>query len=130
MPFESDYLCANCQHTDRSCPLRDYTINECRFYAPDLPMVYQPIRKPAMTTYAAVDGFLREHERAKGLHDWSKYDLLKAARKLLAEACEVVHAIEHLDEGRDTIEHVIEEVNHVGGTALRVRLMVAGLEGK
>lgn len=72
---------------------------------------------------------LKELERAKALHDWSGYDLLKAARKVLAEACELLHAVEHYDEGRDTIEHVIEEVNHVGGTAIRVRMMVEEIRG-
>lgn len=87
-------------------------------------------RKPEMTAYAAVDGFLREFERAKTEHDWSGYYLLKAARKVLAEACEVVHAVEHWDEGRDTIEHVVEELDHVGGTAIRMRLMVEEMRGK
>lgn len=129
MPFEQDYLCATCQQTDRSCPIRDYTITECQFYSP-LPRIYQPTREPKMTAYAAVDGFLREFERAKGEHDWSKYDLLKAARKVLAEACEVVHAVEHWDEGRDTLSHVVEELDHVGGTAIRMRLMVGEMRGK
>lgn len=130
MPFESDYLCSTCKQTYRSCPMRNYTVEECSFYSPDLPNVYQPTRKPQMTAYAAVDGFLREFERAKTEHDWNKYHLLKAARKVLAEACEVVHAVEHWDEGRDTIEHVIEELNHVGGTAIRVRLMVEEIRGR
>ena len=124
MPFEQDYLCATCKQTDRSCPLRDYAVQECSFYAPDLPNVYQPSRKSAMTEYAVVDGFLCEHERAKTVHDWAGYDLLKAARKVLAEACELLHAVEHYDEGRDTVEHVIEELNHVGGTAIRMRQLI------
>ncbi len=124
MPFESDYLCSTCKQTDLSCPMRNYTVEECSFYSPDLPNVHQPTRKHAVTEYAAVDGFLCAHERAKTLHDWSGYDLLKAARKVLAEACELLHAVEHYDEGRDMIEHVIEELNHVGGTAIRMRLMV------
>ena len=130
VPFEQDYLCATCKQTDRSCPLRDHSTTECQFYAPDLPNVYTSSRKPQMTEYAAVDGFLREFERAKTEHDWSGYYLLKAARKVLAEACEVVHAVEHWDEGRDTIEHVVEELDHVGGTAIRMRLMVEEMRGK
>lgn len=132
MPFEQDYLCAICQHTDKSCPYRDLrnnTIIKCQFYSP-LPRIYQPYRKPEMTAYAAVDGFLREFERAKTEHDWSGYYLLKAARKVLCEAAEVVHAVEHWDEGRDTIEHVVEELDHVGGTAIRMRLMVEEMRGK
>lgn len=88
-----------------------------------MPNVFTPSRKP-VTPYSAVDAFLKEYERAKGEHDWSGYDLLKAARKVLAEACELVHAVEHYDEGRDTLEHIIEELNHVGGTAIRMREMI------
>ena len=50
--------------------------------------------------------------------------------KIMAEACEVVHAVEHWDEGRDTLSHVVEELDHVGGTAIRMRLMVEEMRGK
>ena len=84
MPFEQDYLCATCKQTDRSCPLRDYAVQECSFYAPDLPNVYQPSRKPAMTEYAAVDAMLQELERAKAKHPQWPTNTLEQARERAA----------------------------------------------
>ena len=68
MPFETDYLCATCHYTDRSCPYRSDLTTVCDFYRPDLPNIYQPASKPQMTAYAAVDAMLKELERARVKH--------------------------------------------------------------
>lgn len=120
MPFESDYLCATCQHTDRSCPLRDYAVQECSFYAPDLPRIYAPSRKPAMTEYAVVDGFLKELERAKAKHPQWPTNTLEQVAIMAGESGECLQAALHYVEGRGDIERVRAEAIQTGAMAIRV----------
>lgn len=120
MPFESDYLCSTCRQTDRSCPLRDYTITECRFYAHDLPMVYQPSSKPAMTEYAAVDAMLQELERARVKHPTWPTNTLEQVAIMAGESGECLQAALHYIEGRGDIERVRTEAIQVGAMAIRV----------
>ena len=120
MPFEQDYLCATCQHTDRSCPLRDYTITECQFYSPDMPNVYAPRRKPAMTEYAAVDAMLKELERAKSKHPTWPTDIVHQVAIMVEEAGEAMRAtLNYVYEG-GSIEAVRKELEHTGAMAIRV----------
>ena len=120
MPFEQDYLCATCKQTDRSCPLRDYAVQECSFYALDLPNVYQPSRKPQMTEYAAVDGFLKELERAQVKHPVWPTNTLEQVAVMAGEAGECLQAALHFVEGRGDIERVRTEAIQAGAMAVRV----------
>lgn len=127
MPFEQDYLCATCQHTDRSCPLRDYSTTECQFYAPDLPRIYQPTCKPEMTAYAAVDAMLQELERAKAKHPTWPTNTLEQVAIMAGESGECLQAALHFVEGRGDIERVRAEAIQAGAMAIRV---LTSLEGK
>ena len=120
MPFESDYLCATCKQTDRSCPMRNYTVEECSFYSPGLPNVYQPTRKPQMTAYAAVDAMLQELERAKVKHPTWPTNTLEQVAVLAGEAGETLQAALHFVEGRGDIERVRAEAIQTGAMAIRV----------
>ena len=120
MPFEQDYLCATCKHTDRSCPLRDYTITECQFYSPDLPNVCAPSRKPAMTEYSAVDAMLKELERAQVKHPVWPTNTLEQVAVMAGEAGECLQAALHFVEGRGDIERVRTEAIQTGAMAIRV----------
>ena len=120
MPFEVDYLCATCQHTDRSCPLRDYATTECAFYKPDLPRMYQPVRKTEMTAYAAVDAMLQELERAKAKHPHWPTDIVHQVAIMVEEAGESLRAaLNHAYEG-GSFEEVRREVIQSGAMAIRV----------
>ena len=127
MPFESDYLCATCQHTDRSCPDRGNILLQCNNYKPDLPNVYAPARKPAMTAYAAVDAMLKELERAKVKHPTWPTNTLEQVAVLAGEAGETLQAALHFVEGRGDIERVRAEAIQTGAMAIRVLM---NLEGK
>ena len=120
MPFESDYLCTTCRQTDRSCPFLDFTTTECQFYAPDLPRVYQPYRKPEMTAYAAVDALLKELERAQVKHPVWPTNTLEQVAVMAGEAGECLQAALHYVEGRGDIERVRAEAIQVGAMAIRV----------
>ena len=120
MPFEQDYLCATCKQTDRSCPMRNYTVEECSFYSPGLPNVYQPTRKPQMTAYAAVDAMLQELERAKVKHPTWPTNTLEQVAVLAGEAGETLQAALHFVEGRGDIERVRAEAIQTGAMAIRV----------
>lgn len=117
-------LCDDCEH--ECAPI--VGVEACAHYKPLLPNVYQSAQRPRMTEYGAVDAFLKELERARSIHDWSGYDIQTAAAKVLCEAAEVYHAAQHYSEGRDTIEHILQELDHVGATAIRTRLLIG--EGK
>ena len=127
MPFEQDYLCATCKQTDRSCPMRNYTVEECSFYSADLPNVYQPTRKPAMTEYAAVDAMLQELERARVKHPQWPTDIVHQVAIMVEEAGESLRAaLNHAYEG-GSLEEVRREVIQSGAMAIRVLI---NLEGK
>ena len=120
MPFEQDYLCATCKQTDRSCPMRNYTVQECSFYAPDLPNVYQPSSKPAMTEYAAVDAMLQELARARVKHPTWPTNTLQQVAIMAGESGECLQAALHFVEGRGDIERVRTEAIQAGAMAVRV----------
>ncbi len=120
MPFEQDYLCATCKQTDRSCPLRDHSTTECQFYAPDLPRIYAPSRKPQMTEYAAVDAMLQELERARVKHPQWPTDIVHQVAIMVEEAGESLRAaLNHAYEG-GSFEEVRREVIQSGAMAIRV----------
>lgn len=120
MPFESDYLCATCQHTDKSCPEHGNGFLPCHFYTPYLPKIYQPSRKSAMTEYAAVDAMLQELERAKAKHPTWPTNTLEQVAILAGESGECLQAALHFVEGRGDIERVRTEAIQVGAMAIRV----------
>ena len=122
MPFEQDYLCAICQHTDKSCPYRDLrnnTIIKCQFYSP-LPRIYQPTRKPEMTAYAAVDAMLQELERAKAKHPVWPTDIVHQVAIMVEEAGEALRAVLNSAYEGGNIEEVRREVIQTGAMAIRV----------
>ena len=127
MPFEQDYLCATCKQTDRSCPMRNYTVEECSFYSPGLPNVYQPTRKPQMTAYAAVDAMLQELERAKAKHPVWPTDIVHQVAIMVEEAGEALRAVLNSAYEGGNIEEVRREVIQTGAMAIRVLM---NLEGK
>ena len=120
MPFEQDYLCATCKQTDRSCPMRNYTVEECSFYSPGLPNVYQPTRKPQMTAYAAVDAMLQELERAKAKHPVWPTDIVHQVAIMVEEAGEALRAVLNSAYEGGNIEEVRREVIQTGAMAIRV----------
>lgn len=120
MPFEQDYLCATCKQTDRSCPMRNYTVQECSFYAPDLPNVCQPSSKPAITEYAAVDAMLKELERAKAKHPVWPTDIVHQVAIMVEEAGEALRAVLNSAYEGGNIEEVRREVIQTGAMAIRV----------
>jgi len=127
MPFESDYLCATCQHTDRSCPDRGSSFFQCNNYKPDLTRIYQPIRKPQITEYAAVDAMLQELERARVKHPQWPTNTLEQVAIMAGESGECLQAALHFVEGRGDIERVRAEAIQTGAMAIRVLM---NLEGK
>lgn len=120
MPFESDYLCATCQHTDRSCPDRGSSFFQCNNYKPDLPKVYQSSHKPAMTEYAAVDAMLKELERAKSKHPTWPTDIVHQVAVMVEEAGEALRAVLNSAYEGGNIEEVRREVIQTGAMAIRV----------
>ena len=120
MPFEQDYLCATCQHTDRSCPDRGSSFSQCDNYNPDLPKIYAPTRKPQMTAYEVVDALLKELERAQVKHPVWPTNTLEQVAILAGESGECLQAALHFVEGRGDIERVRTEAIQVGAMAIRV----------
>lgn len=120
MPFESDYLCATCRQTDRSCPFLDFTTTECQFYSPDLPRIYAPSREPKMTAYAAVDAMLKELERAKAKHPHWPTDIVHQVAIMVEEAGEALRAVLNSAYEGGNIEEVRREVIQTGAMAIRV----------
>ena len=130
VPFEQDYLCATCKETDRSCPMRNYAVEECSFYSPDSPNVYQPSRKHAVTEYAAVDAMLQELERARAKHPQWPTDIVHQVAIMVEEAGEAMRAaLNYVYEG-GRVEDVQKELVHTGAMAIRVLMNLERGNGK
>lgn len=119
MPFESDYLCATCRQTDRSCPLRDYSTTECQFYAPDLPRIYAPV-KQTVQPIEVFNALLRELQKAELKHPDFPSDPYRQIAILGEEYGEAVQALNNLTFHGGSWEKFDLELRHTGAMVIRM----------